>query len=339
MGVVWSGTPETRQLGVGFVLILSTVNQKGTIMGRADVYVQPHAADPVLADAVVLDLVRRHAPRAKAVTSVDESGGEARAYFVDDDLVFKTQRPHRLRPRTSLAKEAYLLDELAAVLDSRVPRLLGYDQVDTAQGRVEYVCMTRIHGHAARHATVAGDTRRALLVDLAAVLRGVHSTPVDPTRLPTDSDTAALRQRLAFGFGDIADTFAEHATTPALPIDLNEVIDRALAAVPDTLTAVVLHSNPSPTHVFVEPGTGQFTGVIDFGDAYASHPALDLHRWPDAADRIVLHDSYLDGIADTADFDRMWTIAMIYTDLAVIATGSPFAESATADLAGRVDDL
>jgi len=68
------------------------------------VYLQPGAADPVLSPATVLALARRHLPAAAAVTGVDESGGEARAYLVDDDVVVKTQRPHRLRPRTSLAK-------------------------------------------------------------------------------------------------------------------------------------------------------------------------------------------------------------------------------------------
>jgi aminoglycoside phosphotransferase (APT) family kinase protein len=307
-------------------------------VGRADVYLQPQAADPVLANAVVLDLVRRHAPRAGSVTSVDESGGEARAYFVDDDLVLKTQRPHRLRPRTSLAKEARLLQRLAAPLGSRVPRLLGYDEVDTAQGRVEYVCMTRIHGNAARHVPLSGDIRRALLGDLAVALRILHTTPVDPIRLPTDADDA-LRQRLVHGFGDIADTFAEHGTTQNLPVDLDDLIARVLTAVPDAFTPAVLHSNPSPTHVFVERSTGRLTGIIDFGDAYASHPALDLHRWPDPADRIVLRDAYLDGAAADPAFDRMWTIAMIHADLAVIAAGSPLAEAATTDLTGRLGDL
>ncbi|HZU77457.1 MAG TPA: aminoglycoside phosphotransferase family protein, partial [Dehalococcoidia bacterium] len=74
-------------------------------MVTRDVYLQPEAPDPVLDDAIVLALVRRHAPRAAGVTEVDESGGEARAYVVDGDIILKTQRPHRLRPRTSLAKE------------------------------------------------------------------------------------------------------------------------------------------------------------------------------------------------------------------------------------------
>lgn len=55
-----------------------------------DVYLQPDAPDPVLTDSVVLALVQRHVPDAHAVTSVDESGGEARSYRVDDDLILKT---------------------------------------------------------------------------------------------------------------------------------------------------------------------------------------------------------------------------------------------------------
>ena len=109
----------------------------------------------MLSAEVVLGLARRHVPAAAAVTGVDESGGEARAYLVDDDVVVKTQRPHRLRPRTSLAKEAYLLDALAPGLGGRIPRLLGYDHVDTVDGVVEYVCMTRIPGLPVRSVTLA----------------------------------------------------------------------------------------------------------------------------------------------------------------------------------------
>src|SRR6185436_568491 len=142
---------------------------------RGDVYLQPDAADPVLADAVVLSLCARHAPRVRAVTGVDESGGEARVYLVDDAIVLKTQRPHRLRPRTSLAKEAYLLDLLAS---DQVPRLLGYDRVETEQGAVEYLCMTRIPGRAVRRVTLPAQARRSVLTALGGVLRTVHAISV-----------------------------------------------------------------------------------------------------------------------------------------------------------------
>jgi hygromycin-B 7''-O-kinase len=311
------------------------------VMGRADVYLQPQAADPVLSDDLVVDLVRRHVPTAARVVEVDESGGEARAYLVDDSVVVKTQRPHRLRPRTSLAKEAYLLDLLAPSLGRRIPKLLGHDKVDTDQGMVEYLCMTRIPGRAALHGTLGVDTRRALLVELGALLRALHATPAEPDRLPTDADAMALRQRLEYGFGDIADAFTDHDNRWAsLSIPLDDVIGQALDALPDTATVVpvVLHSNPSPTHVFVDT-TGRFTGLIDFGDSYASHPVLDLHRWPDPADRVGLHDGYLDGATADPEFHRMWTVAMIYTDLAVMAAGSPHTEAAATDLVVRLGDL
>jgi hygromycin-B 7''-O-kinase len=309
-------------------------------MGRGDVYVQPGAADPVLSQDAVLTLVRRHLP-ATAVTAVDESGGEARAYLVDDDVVVKTQRPHRLRPRTSLAKEAYLLDALRPRLGTRIPRLLGYDHVETADGMVEYLCMSRMPGRPARTALVSDAARPALLVHLGRLLGTLHATPVDDDLLPRDPDAAALRQRLEFGFGDIADALAERGNEWTLPMPAGEVARRALAALPDALThpPVVLHSNPSPTHVFVDPGTLQLTGLIDFGDSYVSHPALGLHRWPAPADRVMIRDGYLDGGPVGAEFDRVWTVAMVFTDMAVIATGSPYAEQAAADLIERLGEL
>jgi len=53
----------------------------------------------------------------------------------------------------------------------------------------------------------------------------------------------------------------------------------------------------------------------------------------------MIRDGYLDGGPVGADFDRMWTIAMIVTDMAAIAAGSPYAPQATGDLTGRLADL
>src|SRR5690348_6711334 len=94
--------------------------------------------DPVLDLSLVLDLARRHLPAVRSVTAVDESGGEARTYFLDDTWVFKTQRPHRVRPRTSLEKETLHLEELARQVPAvNVPRVLGYGR----EADVEYILM------------------------------------------------------------------------------------------------------------------------------------------------------------------------------------------------------
>jgi hygromycin-B 7''-O-kinase len=310
-------------------------------VGRADTYSQPHAVDPILPDEVVLALARRHMPDASAVTEVDESGGEARAYLIDTDLVVKTQRPHRLRPRTSLAKEAYLLGTLAPAMGARIPRLLGYDRTDTAFGPVEYVCMSRMPGSAVRQTPISDAARIGLLAALGRLLRCQHAVPAGSDLLPRDLDWPALRQRLEHGFGDIADALAQRPHTWTAPISADEAIRLALTALPVTgdWRPVVLHSNPSPTHVFVDPATEQLTGLIDFGDAYASHSALDLHRWPAPADRILLRDAYLDGATPADDFDRVWTVAMVYADMAAIAHESAYAPDATADLDVRLGEL
>jgi hygromycin-B 7''-O-kinase len=305
------------------------------MMGRADVYPQPHAPDPVLTDELVLRLARRHMSEVDRVTGVDESGGEARAYLIDDAIVVKTQRPHRLRPRTSLAKEAYVLDALTPALEGWIPRLLGYDKVETAQGPVEYICMTRVKGHAA--GLYVGE-RHAVLTGLGRLLRRLHAAEIDLGRLPTDPDAAALRTRLENGFADLTDAW--HCSL-MLPLPLGQVISRSLAAVPEIVTQppVPLHSNPGPTHTFVDPGTGRLTGLIDFGDSYAGHPALDLHRWPDPADRITLRHAYLDAAVPTLEFDQVWAVAMIHADLTAIARRSAHTDAALADLAVRLDDL
>ena len=51
-----------------------------------DMYSQPNAADPVLEEWTVSNIVRRPGVRCSAVTSIDETGGEARAYVLDDNL-------------------------------------------------------------------------------------------------------------------------------------------------------------------------------------------------------------------------------------------------------------
>jgi aminoglycoside phosphotransferase (APT) family kinase protein len=128
-----------------------------------DHYAQPNAPDPVLDDTVVLGLVRPFVPSARAVTAVDESGGEARIYCIDDQFILKTQRPHRLRPRTSLEREVVFLRHLAAFPDIPVPRMLGYGQ----DGAIEYTCMTRMPGTAVQRLTLSGTARSAMLHDLS----------------------------------------------------------------------------------------------------------------------------------------------------------------------------
>jgi aminoglycoside phosphotransferase len=121
-----------------------------------DTYLQPSAPDPVLSERAVVAAAARHVPDVGRLLEVDESGGEARAYMLDGGVVVKTQRPHRLRPRTSLAKETEFLQELSRAGDFPVPRVLGYGHVEG----IEYLCLTRIQGVASPHRSPAAVHRR-----------------------------------------------------------------------------------------------------------------------------------------------------------------------------------
>src|SRR5215467_11678086 len=123
----------------------------------SDKYTQPNAVDPVLEERTVLDIVRRHGVHCSAVTRVDETGGEARTYVLDDNFVLKVQRPHRLRLRTNLAKEAFFLNQLAAYPDVVVPHVLGYGRHDN----IEYIVMTRMQGVPALTVEHTGGQRMA----------------------------------------------------------------------------------------------------------------------------------------------------------------------------------
>lgn len=289
-----------------------------------DFYVQPEAPDPVLPNDTVLSLARRHVPGASAVTGVDESGGEARTYAIDDSVILKTQRPQQVRPRTSLAKEAFILQYLAtAAPELSVPRVLGYDRAEYAGVAIEYTVMTRMPGIAMRHANLDDTARAGVLRQLGITLRRIHSLPQAPfvasELVPGDHTFVDVQLRFGRYFGDLAqDIQLEH-----LPWDFElspqQLGARALGMLPPTRERVALHSNPYLEHVFVNPQTGTFSGLIDFGDAFICHPACDLRRWLRPADRSALLAGYVADQPVDDGFLATWHVLQIFTTALVLA--------------------
>ncbi len=305
----------------------------------ADVYLQPDAPDPVLTEEQVLRLVRKHAP-ATWLRQVDESGGEARAYFVDDDIVLKVQRPHRLRARTSLEKEAFFLDLLAEYPELSVPRVLGYGR----DAEVEYICMTRMPGSAVRRLTLEGSARAEVLRELGRSLRLLHSVDQNALLasglLPGDRSPDDFRDRLQRGFERAVAAAASLDEWP-LPVSPDDIAGSALSGLVGQPVLVGLHSNPGPEHAFVDPESLRFTGLIDFGDAYISHPAFDL-RWPRSGDRTALLEGYRDGGSLDDGFRNAVDAIFTLTDLSIAVTprwGEERRAQALANLKEAVDQL
>src|SRR5262249_33689310 len=163
-------------------------------------------------------------------------------YVLDDTLVLKVQRPHRLRPRTSLAKEAFFLQQLAAYPNIVVPHVLGYGQLDT----IEYLVMTRMQGVSALTVELTGEHRIAVLHQLGRTLRRLHALPQEPfynsalfpgTRTREEFVTQA-RATLTQAVQAIEATpnLWQLAVAPA------DLASRVLATLPATVDLVALHS-------------------------------------------------------------------------------------------------
>lgn len=284
-----------------------------------DSYSQPDVPNPVLDERTVLDIVRQHGGSGSAVTSVDETGGEARVYLIDDTLVLKVQRPHRLRPRTSLEKEAFFLNQLAADPDIVVPNVLGYGRRDS----IEYLVMTRMPGVAALRVEITGAKRMDVLHRLGRTLRRLHSLPQAPFYDSALFPGTRTRDAFVAGAWDaLGHAVQVISATPSLwPFDIApaDLAPRVLAALPAAVDLVALHSNPGPEHTFVEPATLAFVGLIDFGDAYIGPPAFDW-RWPTHEDALAILQGYGDEAPLTDEFMAAWYAGLVLSDMRALAT-------------------
>ena len=246
-------------------------------------------ADPVFTSDFILNIVRRHAPDAKEVTCVDEQGGSARAYHIDNRITLKVQRPHRVKSEFNIQREVFLLKELEKQGVANVPRTLGYGK----QGAFEYNCMTKIPGLAVRFTELTPEQRANMLQELGKTLYQIHNIPLQPfydSSLAWEKYNNAddIQKRVWHYFGIAINKMSRKPT--------QEQIDDAKAQAGKLICKItgvsvkIRHADPSDEHTFVKDGN--YTGLIDFGDAYITHPAFDLRRWPEA-DRPALMKGYL----------------------------------------------
>src|SRR5499427_8140119 len=178
-----------------------------------------------------------------------------------------------------------------------------------------------MQGVSALTVELAGEHRSAVLHQLGRTLRRLHALPQAPfSGSALFPGTRTREEFVARAQATLAQAVQVIEATPDLwqldvaPADL---ASRALAALPVSVDLVTLHSNPGPVHTFVQPDTLEFVGLIDFGDAYISHPALDW-RWPTHADRVALLHGYSDAIPVTDEFMAAWHAGLVLSDLAML---------------------
>jgi hypothetical protein len=175
-----------------------------------------------------------------------------------------------------------------------------------------------------------------VLTALGATLRRIHDLPQEPFvrsgLFPADDGFDVVKARFAHYFTSMTRRIRERERPWSLDLSPEEVGERALAALPASDERVALHSNPGPEHTFVSPETGKYSGLIDFGDAFISHPALDMRRRAGPQDReAILHGYTGEGPVSDA-FMGTWRVVQVLSDLIDIAVYPERATAAAHDL-------
>ena len=116
------------------------------------------------------------------------------------------------------------------------------------------------------------------------------------------------------------------------PIPPEQIGRRVIGIMPDTWEIVALHSKPGPVRTFVDPISGQLTGIIDFGDAYFSHPVHDLRRFRSPEDRAAVLAGYCEGSQASEEFLAVWRSGCAIADIVAIALSPEYREAAVAEL-------
>jgi hygromycin-B 7''-O-kinase len=228
-----------------------------------------------------------------------------------------------------------------------VPRVLGYgrEQVaQVAQGAgdalggvvVEYTLMTRMPGVAMRRAELDDGARRSVLRQLGMTLRRLHALPLAPFvasgLFPGDQSFVDTQIRFGAYFNELADELRAEQRPWRLPLTPEHMGAKAVASLPRSNERAALHSNPYLEHVFVDPARAVYSGLIDFGDAYISHPALDMRRWNRPADREALLHGYTSEQPVSDAFLATWRAVMILGDMVTITYYPERAAEAEQDL-------
>jgi len=280
--------------------------------------------DPIISNDLVLEIANRHL-EAHRVTGVEESGGEARAYYIDTDKLLKVQRPHRVRERTSQEREMLFLNVLSAFSEVTVPEVFGYGREND---QIEYTLMSRMPGEAMRHVKPTGEKRTEILFDLGQMLYFLHNLPNQEAFLnsglfPVDRDKQALVHRVIRPLQDLAEQISQSNGKWTLSLSPQEVVAKVAAGMRYN-EQKALHSNPALSHTFVDPESQALNGLIDLGDAYISHPANDLRRFLNPSDRQELFNGYNSLKKADDAFMSVWIATQLVSDFVCIAHDNEF---------------
>ncbi|MFW5420704.1 aminoglycoside phosphotransferase family protein [Nocardiopsis sp. CNT-189] len=187
------------------------------------------------------------------------SGGwDSRAVLVDGHWVERS--PRSPEAAGSLRREAVLMPWLAPrlPLPVPVPEIVGADPLVVRHELVPGEPLDE-----------SGEASESIGRLLGLFLRALHGVPVDEAVRHGLQPAAEARRE----HEDLLDRFRAEVV-PLLPADYRTAASALLATASGLPFDTVVHGDLGPEHVLTDGASP--TGVIDFGDAHAGDPAIDL---------------------------------------------------------------
>ena len=197
-------------------------------------------------------------------------GWNARAYLVNDELVFKF--PKRPEHWEELNREIAFLAFAADKLPLPAPRYLRQARQSTA-GPCGYATYRYLRGGSMDLGQLSRQKRVAAATALGGFLRAIHTLQPSPdlaARLPSDDARLIAEQYFARAEREIA-----RKLPPADAGALVRVLEMYLSSPQNfRFTPAILHADLSRDHILIENDT--VAGIIDFGDVSWGDPDYDF---------------------------------------------------------------
>lgn len=221
-------------------------------------------------------VARQNGAAAETVHLLATQGVANVTYAVGADTVLRIARAGF---EADLATEAALLPLLTDI-DVPAPTVLAHNDgpEDDSTPSQPWMLQNRLPGALLATTDLAVPARRRAYRELGQALHRLH------TQVPIRAALAAAPQLKTLTEPDPLDTVRkltmDNWVGPEEASWLTAWFEHLRQWQPDSIEAVLLHGDASPTNVLVEPSTGSLTALLDWGDAFCSDPAVDLAKVP-----------------------------------------------------------
>ncbi len=247
---------------------------------------------------VVIWIVRRFGIDPATIQALP--AGEANhTWRVGDELVLRI--PRNDGPLSDDLRKERLVVPIARSAGISTPEIIAFEEGIDQTGRPVMV-LRRVAGTDLERAGLPETASVPIYREVGRQIARLHAATgsrfAAPAGVPRDDDGDDPRLLLD-------PLVAAGALDPATATWLRDWFDRLAPYVPSALAVVLIHGDLAPRNLLVDPTSGAFLALIDWGDAALADPAMDFAKLP-----LAMLPTVLEGYLGHGDWDddqlRLW---------------------------------